>query len=1150
MEAFQREHERGRLASFLRARCGSLVEAFQLLDEQHDGQLSRAGFRRVLVHLGYIGNAEDAFQALDDQGTGAISMTDFLEALGENPPELCRGTPDQESAEEHGVTPPSPPTNTQASEAWSGFKDTLAALDRSLQAQLPAERGRKLSLTPTTPATPTQVESQLSSTPTPSPSRTKALGAQEEKLDRTLQTELAARFTQEVAFLRHELANETIEQVDVLRTQLRRELAREFSEQLKSMKRELSKEFLQGAAQENTATAKQVADLEAKQQQVTQNLENRVDNVEAACRGVELLAAETAREARSCTESLRELRGKSDIDVEGIIDDRFEAWQTTMETGQSRVLQVAQRSVDMATEAIRRTNEQHVQQDGINQKMLSRIEALIQDRLTKVQADWEEAFEDQRAHSRERAQALSRAISAEVSAALNNEPAVPRSISDAEPNDNTEEAPAVQRISEAIDRQKGTSVNKEVESDIKDLRFKIQKLHSVDIQAAQERLQSLQLQVTSMKSEMRHDSKLDTASVDQVTPKRTGVLDTSIKSLGSAASSTELALVTATPTLPALEAGTGTTAEPASEASSSRPRVVKSGGSCPSSPTSGAEPPPLRRCAPPVERGENNTSPSFCVPPYEPLYKSSSLPALPTSNMVRWTHFTEQSGSDSSAPMYQYQVNCASRTNSVERDNTDASMLIKPYQFTPLLRASDLASRANSVERNRADTSNHQPHTPVQNFGSGFHTSEIVRSVLASVGEALEFHNQGTKKSTEVLRSQAAIVLDLSQALKAASVFPAADKEQQYELVRCCDHLEAKVATAKRHVEESVTLHSSSIENVKKQSLQLRVAADGDNGSVLQTLESLREFADLVAAQADERFRCKEQAMTNTRGILDAIEAVRKAMAKANAPSDMDVRCSRVEERAKELGSKMQEVAHEQRVQLDELSLRLDKMVAKVQGLVSPGAMQKASTSKPGGHSIVINCLAPSAARRSFPMPSSLASTGGSPLPACFSLPQRQRSVSWNKCQHSDQRTSLSAAPATPPAPVYHLSPSMTAQAEPCHTTGVTFVVGANVSGAAKIIPSAFPGGSVATSTTASSNTSKNPSFAAAASGAPAMPGIHVPVEHGAVPRRRNVSAHERRPAAKAKKLAQVGAGVAGPKAFAPLRRTSSGNIPVRRGAK
>jgi len=81
MEAFQREHERGRLASFLRARCGSLVEAFQLLDEQHDGQLSRAGFRRVLVHLGYIGNAEDAFQALDDQGTGAISMTDFLEAL-------------------------------------------------------------------------------------------------------------------------------------------------------------------------------------------------------------------------------------------------------------------------------------------------------------------------------------------------------------------------------------------------------------------------------------------------------------------------------------------------------------------------------------------------------------------------------------------------------------------------------------------------------------------------------------------------------------------------------------------------------------------------------------------------------------------------------------------------------------------------------------------------------------------------------------------------------------------------------------------------------------------------------------------------------------------------------------------------------------
>lgn len=46
------------------------------------------------------------------------------------------------------------------------------------------------------------------------------------------------------------------------------------------------------------------------------------------------------------------------------------------------------------------------------------------------------------------------------------------------------------------------------------------------------------------------------------------------------------------------------------------------------------------------------------------------------------------------------------------------------------------------------------------------------------------------------------------------------------------------------------------------------------------------------------------------------------------------------------------------------------------------------------------------------------------------------------------------------------------------------------------------------------------------------------------------MSAHERRPAAKAKKLAQVGAGVAGPKAFAPLRRTSSGNIPVRRGAK
>jgi Ca2+-binding EF-hand superfamily protein len=66
------------LGAFLRDQCGSLKEAFNLLDLRSTGQIKQEDFVAGLKRLGYQGAATEIFEEMDTKSAGCISVRDFI----------------------------------------------------------------------------------------------------------------------------------------------------------------------------------------------------------------------------------------------------------------------------------------------------------------------------------------------------------------------------------------------------------------------------------------------------------------------------------------------------------------------------------------------------------------------------------------------------------------------------------------------------------------------------------------------------------------------------------------------------------------------------------------------------------------------------------------------------------------------------------------------------------------------------------------------------------------------------------------------------------------------------------------------------------------------------------------------------------------
>jgi len=66
------------LGGFLRDQCGSLKEAFHLLDLRSTGQISREPFVAGLKRVGYQGEIEGIFEEMDTRDVGSITLREFI----------------------------------------------------------------------------------------------------------------------------------------------------------------------------------------------------------------------------------------------------------------------------------------------------------------------------------------------------------------------------------------------------------------------------------------------------------------------------------------------------------------------------------------------------------------------------------------------------------------------------------------------------------------------------------------------------------------------------------------------------------------------------------------------------------------------------------------------------------------------------------------------------------------------------------------------------------------------------------------------------------------------------------------------------------------------------------------------------------------
>jgi len=381
------------LGSFLQARLGSIAHAFTTLETQGNGRVTLEVFAAALLRMGYTEDADELFHALDTQGIGMLHRATFLQAFPSVGPDAGDLGSRERSRERSRNDPSSSP--------WANFRHALEALDRE-QPQIQPQAGHLLGSRQPLDSESSQQNSPPQSCAGASP--TSVASDVSERLDR-IEAQLAAE-----SRLRQDAEQRIAKQVGEA-------LSARMSEATTSVRMPSSsdRDSTSRSRSTNSRTVEvEVGELRDRVEMMKSLLERRLDSLDS-------LVAKTSTDLRSRVEALQQQKLTVEECVDRCVHRSLEACRSSLERGQANVLTMAKQAVAYATEASRACA-------GLDARMrdtgdeplcsLRQVDLLLRDRIARLQAEWEEVFEDERAHRREQAWALSRALSAELLAAV------------------------------------------------------------------------------------------------------------------------------------------------------------------------------------------------------------------------------------------------------------------------------------------------------------------------------------------------------------------------------------------------------------------------------------------------------------------------------------------------------------------------------------------------------------------------------------------------------------------------------------------------------------------------------------------------------------------------------------------------------------